>query len=249
MAFGRTCLSILVLAVLAAALPAAAQDRDTITQFSTLDALKAGLYDGPMTVGEMAAHGDLGLGTYNALDGEMIVVDGTFWRARHDGSLDEVPPETETPFAAVTYFEADDEFAMPEGLDMAGLGAILSERVGASNAPVAIRIDGTFKTLTYRAPARQSQPYPPLTTALADQAVWVVDDVEMTLVGFWFPAWLASINAPVWHLHGVSKVRDFGGHIMELETGMGVVSLDHSPNLTLLMPTSSEFGELDLVVP
>ncbi len=239
----------LVLGVSVAGVPAAAQDDDTITQYSTLDALKDGLYDGMMTVGEMANYGDLGLGTFDGLDGEMIVVDGIFWRARHDGSLDIAPPETETPFAAVTIFEVDDELALPDGLDMAGLAAILTERVGASNTPVAVRIDGTFRSLTYRAPSFQDEPYPPLVEALADQAVWTVNDVEMTLVGFWFPDWLADINVPVWHLHAVDKDRTFGGHVLDLVTDMGVASLDRSPTLTIIMPTSPDFETLDLAAP
>lgn len=248
-AIGAFRLFFVVLAVSAAFLPAAAQDNDTITQYSTLDALSGGLYDGALTVGELSDFGDLGLGTFNGLDGEMIVVDGTVWRARHDGSLDIAPPGTETPFAAVTTFEVDDELALPDGLDMAGLAAILSERVGASNTPVAVRIDGSFRSLTYRAPARQNEPYPPLVEALADQAVWTVNDVEMTLVGFWFPPWLAGVNAPVWHLHGISKDKAFGGHILDLVTDMGVASLDRSPALTIIMPTSPAFEALDIAVP
>ena len=239
----------MVSALLVWALPAVAQDSDTVTQYSTLDALAGGLYDGAMTVAEMAGYGDLGLGTFNALDGEMIVVDGRFWRARHDGSLDIAPPETETPFAAVTPFDVDDELALPDGLDMAGLAAILSERIGASNVPIAVRIDGTFRSLTYRVPARQVEPYPSLVEALASQAVWTANDVEMTLVGFWFPDWLAGINAPVWHLHGVSKDRTFGGHVLDLVTDMGVVSLDLSPTLTIIMPTSAVIGAPDETVP
>ncbi|MEM7119737.1 MAG: acetolactate decarboxylase [Pseudomonadota bacterium] len=239
----------LVLAVSGAGVPAAAQDNDAVTQYSTLDALSGGLYDGDMTVDEMAGYGDLGLGTFDRLDGEMIVVDGVFWRARHDGSLDIAPPETETPFAAVTPFEVDDELALPDGLDMAGLAAILSERIGASNTPIAVRIDGTFRSLTYRAPARQDEPYPPLVEALTSQAVWTVNHVEMTLVGFWYPPWLAGINAPVWHLHAVSKDRTFGGHVLDLVTDMGVVSLDRSPTVTVIMPTSPAFEGLDLATP
>jgi acetolactate decarboxylase len=232
-----------------AATPVAAQDRDAITQYSTLEALSAGLYDGTMTVGEMARYGDLGLGTYNALDGEMIVIDGAFWRAAHDGTVEVVGPETETPFAAVTFFDADTAFAIEPGLDMAGLGAVLDGYVTNANAPVAVRIDGTFASLTYRAPSRQSAPYAPLGDALKDQAVWTVGDIEATLVGFWFPDWLANVNAPVWHLHFVSADGTRGGHVLELRTATGEVALDPSPDLTVLLPATAGFAELDLAKP
>ena len=38
--------------------------------------LDAGLYGGTMTVGELLEHGDLGLGTLDSIDGELIVLDG-----------------------------------------------------------------------------------------------------------------------------------------------------------------------------
>ena len=40
-------------------------------QISSLDALLSGLYDGEMAIGDLKQYGDFGLGTYEALDGEM----------------------------------------------------------------------------------------------------------------------------------------------------------------------------------
>ena len=42
-------------------------------QYNTLGALMAGLYGGTLTVGELLEHGDLGLGTLDSIDGELIV--------------------------------------------------------------------------------------------------------------------------------------------------------------------------------
>ena len=50
-------------------------------QASTIAALLDGAYDGDLTFAELAEHGDLGLGTLNGLDGEMIALDGYFYRA------------------------------------------------------------------------------------------------------------------------------------------------------------------------
>jgi acetolactate decarboxylase len=197
----------------------------------------------------MAPYGDLGLGTYNALDGEMIVIDGVFWRAAHDGTVEAVGPEAETPFAALTFFDADMVLAVEPGLDFAGLGAALDRHVANANAPVAVRIDGRFAHLTYRAPSRQSEPYPTLGDALADQAVWTVEDIEATLVGFWFPDWLANVNAPAWHLHFVSADGTRAGHVLELQTGTGQVALDPSSGVTVLLPQTEGFATLDLAKP
>jgi hypothetical protein len=58
-----------------------AADRDTLYQTSTITALLAGEYDGDLTCGQLKARGDIGLGTFNALDGEMK------WRTKRSRPL------------------------------------------------------------------------------------------------------------------------------------------------------------------
>ena len=70
-------------------------------QASTIDALLRGELTGNLTIGELLQHGDLGLGTLNLLDGELIVVDGEALVARIDGSVERVPADARTPFAVV----------------------------------------------------------------------------------------------------------------------------------------------------
>ena len=58
----------------------AEHDPHVLFQASTIGALLEGAYDGDVSFEQLAEHGDLGLGTLNALDGEMIAVDGRFYR-------------------------------------------------------------------------------------------------------------------------------------------------------------------------
>src|SRR4029453_15490883 len=68
-----------------------------VFQTSTLDALFDGGFDGDLTFSELAEHGDLGLGTLNGLDGEMLALDGRFLRADVDGEISEVAPAARNP--------------------------------------------------------------------------------------------------------------------------------------------------------
>src|SRR6478735_546887 len=70
-------------------------------QASTIGALLQGAYDGDVTFAELAQHGDLGLGTLNALDGEMIAVEGCFFRADVDGAITEIDLDARSPFAVL----------------------------------------------------------------------------------------------------------------------------------------------------
>lgn len=58
----------------------------TMFQVSTATALVEGIYQGAVRVATLREHGDLGLGTFEGLDGEMIIVDGHFFQVRSDGS-------------------------------------------------------------------------------------------------------------------------------------------------------------------
>lgn len=49
---------------------------DTITQVSTLEALLAGDYAGRLSLGQLLGYGNFGLGTFDRLDGEMILLEG-----------------------------------------------------------------------------------------------------------------------------------------------------------------------------
>lgn len=238
-----------ILAMALTVSPALAHDTDVITQYSTLDALKAGLFDGDMSYGEMAEYGDFGVGTFNALDGEMVGFDGRFWRITQDGVVSEVTPETQTPFAVMTFFDRDITFDLPHGSDFKTLSGVLNAHLTSANTPVAIMITGTFDTLTVRAPRHQEEPYLPLAEALADQAVWHLENASGTMAGYWFPAWLGNINAPVWHLHYLSDDHTTGGHVVELTAGSGIVALDPSPRLTILLPQNGTFDEADLTPP
>ena len=56
-------------------------EHHTIYQVSTSGALVQGVYQGCVRVAELLQHGDFGLGTFDGLDGEGILLDGRCWQA------------------------------------------------------------------------------------------------------------------------------------------------------------------------
>src|SRR5207302_4726481 len=77
-------------------------------QTSTIEALLGGAFDGDVSLSELLEHGDLGLGTLNGLDGELIVVDGQAWKANLDCSLVQPEASARTPYAVVVPFSTGD---------------------------------------------------------------------------------------------------------------------------------------------
>jgi acetolactate decarboxylase len=204
-------------------------------QTSTVAALFDGAYEGDLTVGELLRHGDLGLGTFDALDGEMIVVDGEAWRADVDGHLHRVDPATGTPFAVVTRFRAAEEAALPGPLDHAALLAWLDDLAGGEPT-YAVRIDGELGRVRARSVPRQSPPYRPLADVAADQHVFDLGRVAGTLVGFRFPAVAAGVEIAGFHLHVADEDRTRGGHVLDAVLADGVARIAPLHDLHVELP-------------
>jgi acetolactate decarboxylase len=209
------------------AAPPAAKAGGHVWQFSTIAALMAGAYDGSLTVGELRRHGNLGVGTFNGLNGEMIVLDRQVWQVPASGRPALATDTVRVPFAAVTRFEPHSKIAIPAGLDIAALAALLDKRIGDHGLIQAVRIDGGFVQLKVRSVRAQIPPYQPLAEVLArDQVVFDLVNVRGTLVGFRFPACFSGVNAPGWHFHFLAADRRSGGHVLDLVTGPSRAMLD-----------------------
>jgi acetolactate decarboxylase len=226
----------------------ASAPKNTLTQISTIDALLAGAYDGQMTLAELSRHGTFGLGTFNALDGEMIALDGEIWQAKSDGTLHRPCMNETTPFAALVNFEADQTIEMaPDGtLSYAELQAFINQKAPNQNLFLAVRADGTFSKVKVRVIPRQQKPYPPLIEAAKVQPVYEYTNVTGTLLGFRCPAYVQGINVPGYHLHFISDDRSVGGHVLEVGLQDAELQLDSCNRFNLILPEAEHFGSLDL---
>jgi acetolactate decarboxylase len=216
-------------------------------QASTIGALLEGAFEGDLTFAELAEHGDLGLGTLNHLDGEMIALDGEFFRADVEGGIRLVEPQERTPFAVVTRFEATVDERMPAGeRSHDDLLACLDELIPAAASSCAVRLDGRFPLVRARSVPRQEPPYRPLTEVVADQHVFELADVRGTMLGFRFPSYAEGIEVGGYHLHFISADRSRGGHVLDSRSGGLRVRIDPSDDLHVELPPRVELADPDL---
>ena len=208
----------------------------TLFQTSTIDALLEGNYDGDVSFAELEERGDFGLGTLNALDGEMIGLDGRFYQIKADGRAHAVGKEAKTPFAVVTVFEPDVRRALATPLKFPALCGFLDEILGAEPGCCAIRVDGRFDRVKTRSVPRQRKPYPPLTQVVESQPTFELRDVPGTLVGFRFPHHAQGINVAGYHFHFITQDRSAGGHVLDCRLTRGDVRVDHEADLRLELP-------------
>jgi acetolactate decarboxylase len=208
-------------------------------QASTIDALLHGSYDGDVSFAELLEHGDFGLGTIDAVDGELIVVDGRCYRADVEGDISELDPQRRTPFAVAIYFEADTGFDVSD-LDQASLFAAIDSHLESRFPCFAVRIDGSFDLVHARSVPRQSKPYRPMEQVVADQHVFDFENVDGTLIGLRFPDYAEGINVPGYHLHFIDRERKRGGHVLDLRVSRATVEIDHSSDLHMELPSGVE---------
>ncbi|MCL4144247.1 UNVERIFIED_CONTAM: hypothetical protein GTU68_061646 [Idotea baltica] len=199
-----------------------------------------------MTLGELTEHGDFGIGTFNALDGEMVVVDGGFYQVKTDGVSYQASADAKTPFAVLTHFQADTSFALSGKMDFDALLSYLDKAIRTENLFYAIRIDGEFKGLKTRSVRAQAKPYRPLGEVIDEQVIFPFEVTEGSMVGFRFPEYTKEINVPGYHLHYLDDARKKGGHVLAMEEVTAMVSIDFIPNLYLALPESGDFHSLDL---
>ena len=112
-------------------------------QVSTATALVEGIYQGAIRVATLREHGDLGLGTFEGLDGEMVIVDGHFFQVRSDGLVREVDDNVLTPFALITGFTPDLHY-VDQCPDLAHLTSRFDTLRHSDNVFFALRVDGKF---------------------------------------------------------------------------------------------------------
>ncbi|MDF0591018.1 acetolactate decarboxylase [Candidatus Methanocrinis natronophilus] len=244
---------ILILATLAS-LPAASgeaglsiySDREILFQVSTIDALLLAVYDGVFSVGELKEKGDFGIGTFDKLAGEMILLDGVCYQVKEDGVAYAVSDDMTTPFASVTFFDHDETVLIEEAANLTELVGILEASLPSKNAFYAIRIDGTFPYVRTRSVPGQERPYPLLVDVTARQTVFEFENATVTIVGFYTPQFAAGINVPGSHLHFITFDRTAGGHILDLRVDGVEVALDVTTNVFVALPAEGDFFDLDL---
>ena len=222
---------------------------DEVIQYSTIDALLAGAYDGFVPLDELDKVGNLGIGTFDRLDGEMILLDDEFWQARADGKIIRMYKDATTPFASVCEFRPEITQALQPESSLSGLTNTLDAICKNTNGIYAVKIKGNFSYVKTRSVQSQQKPYPPLTEVTQNQPEFEIRESLGTIVGFRLPPYIKRLNVPGWHLHYFSDDRSFGGHLLALELEEATCQVDSLNRLTVeLEKTGRGMDGLDLTV-
>jgi acetolactate decarboxylase len=209
---------------------------DTVTQVSILDALFARRFDGYLPCRELLEHGDLGIGVFDRMDGELVLVDGTIYQVKADGKVYTPEAETRTPYAAVCHFRPDATWTLGAPIDLEAAKKVIDEKAQNQNVFCAIRLEGSFSYMKTHALRMQSKPYPPTAEVVKACPQFEMKDVAGTMVGFRAPPYLKGISDPGYHLHFVSEDKTQGGHVREFVMDRGTCAIDICSNHFVMLP-------------
>lgn len=222
-----------------------------VYQAALLQSLAKGHLDGFITVGELKKHGDTGIGTFDGLNGEMIVLDGVVYQAIADSSIVVVDNAVTVPFSNVAFFEADFNKKFRNVASKDELEAQLNKIVekNGRNSFYVIKLEGTFNQIDFRSEYAQKKPYPTLLNALAkDQTEFTAKNVDGTIVGLYCPSYMNGLNSVGWHFHFITADKKRGGHVMGLNLKNGAMSLGKYDRFEMILPETKKFQGFDFTV-
>ena len=219
-------------------------------QVSTLGALSAGVYQGSATVAQLKQHGDFGLGTFEGLDGEMVVLNGKVYQVKTDGVADAVADRVKTPFYTVTSFRPDRSLSMTGQMTYRAMQQQIDLLLPSLNLPYAMRIEGTFPELKVRSVPKQIPPYRSLNDVVKQQQrIFELRNVRGTLVGFRLPQYLNGVNVGGYHFHFVTNDRRAGGHVIDGTFVNPIADLDTLLGWEIVLPDNLAFAQASLEQP
>jgi acetolactate decarboxylase len=210
-----------------------------------VNALVEGIYEENVSLAEIQTHGDFGLGTFNDLDGEMVMIDGRTYQITADGRVREIlDDQTLSPFACVTFYNPISHDDILAEMSHERFEEWLDGLLPSPNLFYAIRIEGEFSHIKARSVPKQAN-YRPLVEVAQDQSVFEFTDVRGTMAGFYTPSYMASLNVPGMHLHFLSEDKQVGGHVLECSPREGRVGVQFIRRLELSLPMTFDYLTLD----
>ncbi len=197
---------------------------DVFYHYSIWEAFVNKIYDGTLTAEELKEKGDIGLGSYNALNGELIMLDGILYEALGDGTVIVAADTANIAYANAAFYKEDKAFNFENISNYDNLREKLNAKISSKNYFYAFKIHGTFKEMKLGGVPKQEKPYTEgLDVLIPNRPVFDKKNITGTMVGFYCPDFIGKINVAGYHLHFVSDDKNSAGHVMEFSNASDVL--------------------------
>ncbi|MDQ5986221.1 MAG: Alpha-acetolactate decarboxylase [Syntrophus sp. SKADARSKE-3] len=205
-----------------------------------VNAMLKGYYEENTTLTSLKNHGNFGLGTFNNLDGEMVMLDNIIYQLHADGKTHPVADDIQTPFACVTHYNPSVVEEIEGNLDYKAFNDILNRMLPSDNMFYAIRVEGFFKQVKVWSVARQNN-YQPLVEDEKNRPTFEYENIYGVLAGFYTPKFIRALNFPGFHMHFLTADRKHVGHLHECQTEHIQIGIQFIPRLKLDLPITLDY--------
>lgn len=220
----------------------AKQHKNTFYQYNIWWGFVNKVFDGDLTVKELKKRGDIGLGSYTKLDGELVMLDGIPYRVREDGSITIPNDDDEIVYVDAAFFEPDFSFEINESIDFDSLRDIINTKLPTPNQFYTFKIKGNFNYIKCGGLNKQEKPYAEgLDVLIPKRPIFEGTNVEGTIVGFYCPEFIGNINVAGYHFHFISEDKKLGGHVMSFDVDKLTIEVDPLLNYQFEIPDSEDF--------
>ena len=218
-----------------------------ITQFSGVNALMGGVFEGLFPISEIKKHGNFGLGCSEGLTGEVIIDCCHFWDAKGNKPLRIMDDTEKMPFAQITTFAPEASFAISH-VSKSTLYEELSKHLKFDNVFLALKMEGKFDYLKVRRPRELHQSFKNALEVAEHQIIEDVENVEGELIGFWTPEFFQNISVAGFHLHFIDKSKKSGGHVIDFSIAHGTLSYEVKYGLDIELSDKKAYLDHDLKI-
>lgn len=214
-------------------------------QYSTFSALMAGDLYGSISFGELLNYGDFGLGTFHACDGELIVLNGEAYQMLSSGKVNQVSEIMTSPYATLTNFVVDKRLNFSR-ISFSELKDKLESVFPSLNIFYAIKVKGTFESISLRTITKQAQPFTSLKEAAQDQEKFNLKDISGWLAMIWAPKFANTICVEGFHAHFINDEKNIGGHVFDFQAKNLMLEICYLTKMNLNLPTVESYLKYEL---
>jgi len=223
------------------------KETNVLYQYSVINALSAGVYEGDLAVNKLKSFGDFGLGTFNNIDGEMVVYEGKIYQVKTNGVPVEATKNLLAPFAAVTFFKSDTTIELTSSQTFQQIKQLIDAALLSENYLYAVKISGEFKKVKTRSVPGQQKPFPDLATVIKNQVTFEKEVVSGTVIGFKMPEFVDGLNVKGYHFHFLSTDKKFGGHLLDLILEKGKIEIGIIKEFRCQLPSTENYTKTKLI--
>jgi len=222
-------------------------DKNTFYQYNIWWGFVNKVFEGDLTVETLKKRGDIGLGSYTQLDGELVMLDGIPYRVREDGSVTIPEDQEQIVYVDAAFFEPEFSFEVLQPVGFDSLRATINAQLPSHNQFYTFVISGEFSYMKCGGLNKQERPYTDgLDILIPNRPVFERSNFSGTIVGFYCPEFIGNINVAGYHFHFISDDKQFGGHVMEFESRKLTVEVDPLLEYHFALPGSEDFLNVSL---